>query len=81
MALMSPIVPTSTTSSIGSLRLRNRAAAYRTSGRFASISAERTLVCSALPGSTPLSLANSTWVSARVSAPRVLAAGVSSTVA
>ena len=72
MALIRPIVPTWTTSSIGSLRLRNRAAAYRTSGRLISISAARTRRCSGVPGSSPDSSSNSTWVSARASAARRL---------
>ncbi len=42
IALIRPIVPTWTMSSIGSLRLRKRAEAYRTSGRLSSMSVSRT---------------------------------------
>ncbi|MDH6190235.1 hypothetical protein M2168_003267 [Streptomyces sp. CZ24] len=69
------MVPTWTTSSIGSFRLRKRAAAYRTRGRLASMRALRTRACSAVPGSTSLSWEKRSWVSARVSAPRLRAAG------
>jgi len=78
MALIRPIVPTWTMSSMGSLRLRNRPAANFTNAMFSSIRVFRTYWYSCVPSSSTASLPNSTLDITRASAGDVVAGSVRS---